>query len=101
MILHLGYLLRSLLPSFLSPLALTKNSSTQDASEGVLMVEDSRTGRFYKIPITHNAVRAIDFKAISTSALRSNPVDQVDRGLRIVDPGFQNTAVMESQVTYV
>lgn len=70
-------------------------------SEEKLLVIDSRTSRRYDIPISHNSVRAIDFKSISVLGFGSDPRAQFAHGLKILDPGFQNTAVTESQITYV
>ena len=67
-----------------------------------LQVRDLRTNNLYTMPIRHNAVSAVDFAAIkapkNTNCLDAN---QDQNGLRVFDPGFQNTAVVESNVTYV
>ena len=68
---------------------------------GVLSVTDSRTGRKYEMPIHRNAVEAIRFKQIRAPKDKDHPSDKVEGGLRVVDHGFQNTAVMASQITYV
>lgn len=70
-------------------------------SEEKLIIIDSRTSRRYDIPITHNSVQAIDFKSISILGLGSDPRARSTNGLKILDPGFQNTAVTQSQITYV
>ena len=68
---------------------------------GVLSVTDSRTGRKYEMPIHRNSVEAIRFKEIRAPKDKDHPSDKVEGGLRVVDHGFQNTAVMASQITYV
>lgn len=68
---------------------------------GVLSVTDSRTGRKYEVPIHHNSIEAIRFKEIRAPREKDHPSDKVEGGLRVVDHGFQNTAVMASQITYV
>ena len=87
-------------------LALQKNflasaySITWKFSSQRLTIIDHRTGRQYEIPISYNSVQALDFQAIragNDSSLSS----QTDGGLRVLDPGFRNTAVMKSQVTFV
>ena len=74
-----------------------------DAAETTasLTVKDNRTGESYEIPIQHNAVNAIDFKKIKAPEDLENPGDHTEYGLRLLDPGFSNTAVMESAVTHV
>lgn len=64
-----------------------------------LAIKDSRTQREYRIPITNNAVRAMDFKAIT--APRPGPGEETEQGIRILDPGFGNTAPMDSEITLV
>lgn len=77
----------------------TTNGTVKSQS---LSVVDNRTGKHYTIPIEHNAVSAVDFKQIATeSEDLLFPPDQSERGLRLSDPGFNNTAVAESKVTYV
>ncbi|KAF2113638.1 citrate synthase [Lophiotrema nucula] len=70
-------------------------------SEDSLSVLDNRTGRMYTIPVERNAVSAIDFAQIKGSTFGADPVDRVDAGLRVFDPGFLNTAVVESSMTFV
>ena len=72
-----------------------------DSAGDGLEIKDSRTGRTYSIPIEKNAIKATDFKKISITGYGSNPVDEVENGLRVIDPGYRNTAVKVSQVTYV
>ncbi|OQE36827.1 hypothetical protein PENCOP_c011G03351 [Penicillium coprophilum] len=69
-------------------------------STGTLFVRDSRTNVNYKIPITRNAVRATDLQRIQAPALNSNRADQVAHGLRVYDPGLQNTAVTQSVISF-
>lgn len=80
-------------------------SSIQSPQElppsGILHITDSRTNRQYKIPIQRNAVEAVRFKEIRAPKDHHHPADQVEGGLRVFDQGFQNTAVMKSQITYV
>lgn len=73
------------------------------SDKNMLHITDSRTGISYDIPVTHNSVRALDFKAIrvpSDEAI-ANQADGAEDGLRLLDPGFQNTAVKESKITFV
>ena len=67
-----------------------------------LEIRDLRTNNLYTVPIRHNAVAAVDFAAIKAPENTEYVVaDQEQNGLRVFDPGFQNTAVVESNVTYV
>lgn len=67
----------------------------------VLHAVDGRTGLYYSIPINKNAVNAGDFKKIKSPADRKHPAYQNELGLRIYDPGFSNTTVSESKITYM
>ena len=71
--------------------------------KSALHVVDSRTGLEYDIPIKHNAVQAVDFKRIKASEQDgvTSPYDNLQNGLRILDSGFQNTAVKESNITFM
>jgi len=66
-----------------------------------LHVIDTRTGNYYNIPIEHNAVSAHEFKRIKSPVNANYYADQNEHGLRIYDPGFSNTAVSKSSVTYM
>lgn len=68
---------------------------------GFLNITDSRTGNRYDIPIRHNAVEATEFKQIRARADSKAKTDKVEGGLRLLDPGYQNTAVAASEVTFV
>ena len=68
---------------------------------GVLSVTDSRTGRKYEVPIHHNSIEASRFKEIRAPGDKERSSNQLNGGLRVVDHGFQNTAVMASKITYV
>ncbi|KAK0485255.1 peroxysomal citrate synthase [Armillaria novae-zelandiae] len=67
-----------------------------------LTVHDNRTGRTYEIPITNNSIPATAFKAISAPrGAGDREEDEPEKGLRVSDKGFLNTAVMRSQITYI
>lgn len=70
-------------------------------SEGVLYVTDSRTSLDYQIPIHRNSIKAVDFQAIKGQVAHSDLADQTGNGLRLFDPGFKNTAVSESKITFM
>jgi len=94
------------------------NPSKNDSS---LTVQDNRTGNILVIPyvirspfrllaeafgrylsIANNSIPATAFKSISAAR---NPnereEDASDKGLRVFDQGFLNTAVMRSEITYI
>lgn len=69
-------------------------------STGTLFVQDSRTGVKYEIPIRRNVIQALDLRQIRAPTAGASPADQVSRGLRVYDPGLQNTAVVESAISF-
>lgn len=79
---------------------ITNGHSAKD-DRNSLHVTDKRTGLEYDIPIKRNAVHATDFKKIKAVDEKSVASDCVEGGLRILDPGFNNTAVKESAITFV
>ncbi|KAF8674032.1 Citrate synthase [Rhizoctonia solani] len=67
-----------------------------------LTVRDERTGKTYSIPITDNTISATAFKAIKAPARPGErPENETERGLRVSDKGFLNTAVIQSEITYI
>ena len=69
--------------------------------ENSLTVTDNRTGQTFSFPIKHNAVNASEFKKIKAPEDPANLADQNEQGLRIFDPGFGNTCVSESKITFM
>lgn len=69
-------------------------------SSGTLYIRDSRTGTNYEIPIHRNAIRAVDFQRIKGNSTKTNRADQVGQGLKVYDPGLQNTAVTNSAISF-
>lgn len=80
---------------------LPVSEKTEEHIEDTLSVVDNRTGLSYNIPITQNSIQATDFHHIKSPRNAENPVEQNNAGIRVFDPGFQNTACMESKITYV
>jgi citrate synthase len=67
-----------------------------------LTVRDERTGKTYSIPIEDNAIPATAFKAIKAPRKEGEREEnETERGLRVVDKGFLNTAVIYSEITYI
>jgi citrate synthase len=71
-------------------------------ASNTLSVTDNRTGGSYTIPITRNAIDASEFRQIKTPyGGPDTEADQPEHGLRVFDPGFGNTCVSESRITFV
>ncbi|KAK7033195.1 citrate synthase [Favolaschia claudopus] len=67
-----------------------------------LTVRDNRTGKSYQIPIVDNSISATDFKAIKASRVAGEREEnETEKGLRLADRGFLNTAVLRSEITYI
>ena len=69
-------------------------------SSDMLHILDSRTNTKYDIPIRNNAVSAIDFQKIKAQKSEAYPAGQPSSGLRIHDPGLQNTTVVETGISF-
>ncbi|KAM0206831.1 hypothetical protein ACHAPA_005468 [Fusarium lateritium] len=66
-----------------------------------LTVVDNRTNQVYEIPITHNSIPATEFKKIKAEGGNDRPEDETTQGLRVYDPAYMNTAVVQSKITYI
>ncbi|KAI0151735.1 citrate synthase [Xylariaceae sp. FL1272] len=67
----------------------------------VLHIIDSRTRQHYTVDIHENAISATDLKAIKAPKDAEHPEYQNEQGLRVFDPGYSNTLVSESKITYI
>ncbi|XHG02895.1 hypothetical protein AWENTII_006218 [Aspergillus wentii] len=97
------YFLQNVL-SFLTkknPMAQMIEHQVPGKQEGTLTVRDDRTGHSYTIPIIHNAVPALGFRQIVKDRKNKTPRQQFEEGLRVIDPGYRNTAVKMSGITYI
>ena len=74
---------------------------TKNAPRASLTVVDNRTGKSYEVPIKNNSILATDFKKIKAHADGDRPEDETEQGLRVYDPAFFNTAVVQSKITYI
>lgn len=79
---------------------ITKSQIHEELRESLHIV-DNRTGAYYNVPITHNSINASEFKRMKAPENRKYYADQCESGIRIFDPGFSNTAVSESKITYM
>jgi len=66
-----------------------------------LTVVDNRTNQVYEIPIKNNSVLATDFKKIKAKQGGDRQEDETEQGLRLYDPAYMNTAVVQSKITYI
>ncbi|KAI0594822.1 peroxysomal citrate synthase [Biscogniauxia sp. FL1348] len=66
-----------------------------------LTVVDNRTNKVYEIPIKQNSVLATDFKKIKAQRGDDREEDETEQGLRVYDPAYMNTAVVQSKITYI
>ncbi|GAU42679.1 hypothetical protein TSUD_131070 [Trifolium subterraneum] len=97
---RLATLSAHLLPSstdsaaLLHPLHLSSGISPPSNVKGTLTVVDERTGKKYNIQVSPDGtVKANDFKKISTG--------KNDKGLKLYDPGYLNTAPVRSTISYI
>jgi citrate synthase len=70
-------------------------------SKNSLSVRDNRTGKSYEVPIANNSVDASAFKQIKAPRRNEPEEHETERGLRVFDRGFLNTAVISSTITYI
>ncbi|KAF6759935.1 peroxysomal citrate synthase [Ephemerocybe angulata] len=77
-------------------------TTDQAAPQETLTVKDNRTGKVYTVPIADNSIQATAFKAVKAPFKQGErPENETDKGLRIADKGYLNTAVMRSEITYI
>ncbi|KAI1503319.1 peroxysomal citrate synthase [Biscogniauxia marginata] len=74
---------------------------SKQAPRQSLTVVDNRTNQVYEIPIKHNSVQATDFKKIKSQRGNDREEDETEQGLRVYDPAYMNTAVVQSKITYI
>ncbi|WMV39467.1 hypothetical protein MTR67_032852 [Solanum verrucosum] len=84
-----------------SPVLETSSVSASTAAvspppnlKGTLTIIDERTGKKYQVPVTEEGtVKATDFKKITTG--------YNDKGIKLYDPGYLNTAPVRSSICYI
>ncbi|XP_015973188.1 citrate synthase, glyoxysomal [Arachis duranensis] len=80
--------------SALQPLRLSVQSSPPPNVKGTLTVVDERTGKKYTIEVSaEGTIKATDLKKITTG--------KNDKGLKLYDPGYLNTAPVRSTISYI
>jgi len=75
------------------PTTQTKTSDAGASRRDTVTITDNRTGKSYEVPITHDAIRAMDLRQIK--------VHPEDFGMMSYDPAFNNTASCISRITYI
>ncbi|KAG5053347.1 hypothetical protein JHK87_005545 [Glycine soja] len=97
---RLAMLAAHLLPSQLThhgalhPLHLSSQLPPPPNLAGTLTVVDERTGKKYQLHVSkEGTVKASDFKKILTG--------KNDKGLKLYDPGYLNTAPVRSTISYI
>ncbi len=76
---------------------ITQKSQSRES----LTVIDNRTGKSYELPIKHNSIQATDIKKIKAVSQQDRAEDETAQGLRVYDPAYMNTAVIQSKITYI
>jgi len=78
----------------LEPNCLSAQVSPPGNLAGSLTVVDGRTGKKYQVPVSEDGtVKATDLKQITTG--------KNDKGLKVYDPGYLNTAPVRSSICYI
>src|SRR3974390_3714130 len=75
------------------PATQLKSSDAEGTKRETPTTPDNRTGKSYEIPITHETIRASDFRQIK--------VNPTEFGMMSYDPAFNNTAACISRITYI
>ncbi|KAJ4477265.1 peroxysomal citrate synthase [Lentinula aciculospora] len=75
---------------------------TPSSSHNSLTVRDNRTGKSLEIAIEDNSIPATAFKSLTATPEKGEREEnETNKGLRVSDKGFLNTAVIRSQITYI
>ncbi|BGP53486.1 hypothetical protein JCM8202v2_001045 [Rhodotorula sphaerocarpa] len=60
------------------------------------------TGKEINVKVEHNAIPATAFKKLNKKPSEGDaPEDEVEGGIRVYDPGFVNTATVQSRITFI
>ncbi|KAF9048618.1 peroxysomal citrate synthase [Panaeolus papilionaceus] len=79
-----------------------KAQQSTNVPSNSLTVRDNRTGKVYEVPISDNSISATAFKDMKApSAPGEREENETEKGLRVADKGFLNTAVIRSEITYI
>jgi citrate synthase len=75
-------------------------ATAPSTKSNTLRIIDNRTGKEFVVPIVRNSVSAVAFRQMKAPGDADYPCDQTEYGIRVYDPGYQNTAVSESKIAY-
>ncbi|GLU06606.1 hypothetical protein SLE2022_236250 [Rubroshorea leprosula] len=79
-------------PPIIEPWCVSAQAAASLASS--LTIIDERTGKKYPVPVSaEGTVKAVDLKKITTG--------KDDKGLKMYDPGYLNTAPVHSSISYI
>ncbi len=67
---------------------------------GFLHVRDTRTPQTYVIQVVNNSVSGSDLAKIRGPSNVDDPREATEQQLRVFDPGYANTEVMRSRITF-
>lgn len=67
---------------------------------GLLRVHDTRTSQNYTIRVTEDSVRGSDLAQIKGPVDGESSALPHGNGLKVFDPGFENTAIIRSSITF-
>ncbi|CAN8254245.1 unnamed protein product [Cochlearia groenlandica] len=71
-----------------------KSSAPPGNLKGSLTIVDDRTGKKYKVPVSEDGtVKSVDLKKIT--------MGKDDKGIKLYDPGYLNTAPVRSSISYI
>nr|VDD62282.1 unnamed protein product [Brassica oleracea] len=82
------------LPPAIEPWCTSSALPPHGSLKGSLTIVDERTGKRYQVPVSEDGtVKAVDLKKITTG--------KDDKGLKLYDPGYLNTAPVRSSISYI
>uniref|UniRef100_A0A0D3DU85 citrate synthase (unknown stereospecificity) n=1 Tax=Brassica oleracea var. oleracea TaxID=109376 RepID=A0A0D3DU85_BRAOL len=82
------------MPAAIKPWCTSSAGAPHGSLMGNLTIVDERTGKKYQVPVSEDGtVKSIDLKKITTG--------KDDKGLKLYDPGYFNTAPVRSSISYI
>ncbi|CAN6898775.1 unnamed protein product [Brassica oleracea] len=81
-------------PGAIEPWCTSSAGAPHGSLKGNLTIVDERTGKKYQVPVSEDGtVKSVDLKKITTG--------KDDKGLKLYDPGYLNTAPVRSSISYI
>ncbi|KAJ0233108.1 hypothetical protein HA466_0285550 [Hirschfeldia incana] len=76
------------------PWCTSSTVAPQGSLKGRLTIVDELTGKRYQVPVSEDGTfKSVDLKKITTG--------KDDKGLKLYDPGYLNTAPVRSSISYI